>query len=60
MQDGKTKYTRVDGIPKLKEAICQIARENNIIASPDMISVSTGGKQILFNALMASLNQVMK
>ena len=57
MQDGKTKYTQVDGIPKLKEAICRkFARENNIIASPDMISVSTGGKQILFNALMASLN----
>ena len=54
---GKTKYTQVDGIPKLKEAICRkFARENNIIASPDMISVSTGGKQILFNALMASLN----
>ena len=57
MQAGKTKYTQVDGIPKLKEAICRkFARENNIIASPDMISVSNGGKQILFNALMASLN----
>ena len=57
MQAGKTKYTQVDGIPKLKEAICRkFARENNIIASPDMVSVSTGGKQILFNALMASLN----
>ena len=57
IQAGKTKYTQVDGIPKLKEAICRkFARENNIIASPDMISVSNGGKQILFNALMASLN----
>ena len=57
MQAGKTKYTQVDGIPELKEAICRkFARENNITASPDMISVSTGGKQILFNALMASLN----
>ncbi len=57
MQDGKTKYTQVDGIPELKEAICRkFARENNITATPDMISVGTGGKQILFNALMASLN----
>ena len=57
MQAGKTKYTQVDGIPELKEAICRkFARENNIIASPDMISVGNGGKQILFNALMASLN----
>ena len=57
MRAGKTKYTQVDGIPKLKEAICRkFARENNITATPDMISVSTGAKQILFNALMASLN----
>ena len=57
MQAGKTKYTQVDGVPELKEAICRkFARENNIIASPDMISVGTGGKQVLFNALMASLN----
>ena len=57
MQTGKTKYTQVDGIPELKEAICRkFARENNITATPEMISVSTGGKQILFNALMASLN----
>ena len=57
MQAGKTKYTQVDGVPELKEAICRkFARENNIIATPDMISVGTGGKQVLFNALMASLN----
>ncbi len=57
IQAGKTKYTQVDGVPELKEAICRkFARENNIIASPDMVSVSTGGKQVLFNALMASLN----
>ena len=54
---GKTKYTQVDGIPELKEAICRkFARENNIQSTPDMISVGTGGKQVLFNALMASLN----
>jgi aspartate aminotransferase len=57
MQAGKTKYTQVDGIPELKEAICRkFARENNITATPDMISVSNGGKQVLFNALMSSLN----
>ena len=57
MRDGKTKYTQVDGIPELKEAICRkFARENNIQSTPDMISVGTGGKQVLFNALMASLN----
>ena len=57
MQAGKTKYTQVDGVPELKEAICRkFARENNISATPDMISVSAGGKQVLFNALMASLN----
>jgi len=57
MRDGKTKYTQVDGIPELKEAICRkFARENNIQSTPGMISVGTGGKQVLFNALMASLN----
>ena len=57
MQAGKTKYTQVDGIPELKEAICRkFARENGISFTPDMISVSTGGKQVLFNAMMASLD----
>ncbi len=57
MRAGKTKYTQVDGIPELKEAICRkFARENNIQSTPDMISVGTGGKQVLVNALMASLN----
>ena len=57
MRDGKTKYTQVDGVPELKEAICRkFVRENNIQSTPNMISVGTGGKQVLFNALMASLN----
>ena len=57
MQAGKTKYTQVDGIPELKEAICRkFARENDVAYRPDMISVSTGGKQVLFNAFMASLD----
>ena len=57
MRDGKTKYTQVDGIPELKEAICRkFERDNNIQSTLDMISVGTGAKQVLFNALMASLN----
>ena len=57
MRDGKTKYTQVDGIPELKEAICRkLARENDIHCSPDQVSIGTGGKQVLFNALIASLN----
>jgi len=57
MRDGKTKYTQVDGIPELKEAICRkFARENNMHCTPDQVSVGAGGKQVLFNALTASLN----
>ena len=57
MRVGKTKYTQVDGIPELKEAICRkFARENNIHCTPDQVSVGAGGKQVLFNALTASLN----
>lgn len=54
---GKTRYTPVDGIPELKRAICdKFLRENRLTYSPDQISVGTGGKQILYNALMATLN----
>jgi aspartate aminotransferase len=57
IRDGKTKYTAVDGIPELKAAIAaKFKRENNIVYSPDEISVGTGGKQVLYNALMATLN----
>ncbi|MEL6641463.1 MAG: pyridoxal phosphate-dependent aminotransferase [Pseudomonadota bacterium] len=55
--NGKTKYTIVDGIPELKSAICQkFQRDNNLTYAPDQISVGTGGKQILYNAFMATLN----
>ena len=58
MHLGKTKYTQVDGIPELKEAICRkFLRENNVNFTSDMISVGTGGKQVLYNALMATLNR---
>lgn len=54
---GKTKYTAVDGIPELKAAICaKFRRENGLDYSPEQVSVSSGGKQVLFNALMATLN----
>jgi aspartate aminotransferase len=54
---GKTRYTAVDGIPELKAAICsKFLRENGLTYTPQQISVGTGGKQILYNALMATLN----
>ncbi len=54
---GRTKYTAVDGLPELKKAICaKFARENGLTYAPNQISVGTGGKQILYNALMATLN----
>ena len=54
---GKTKYTPVDGIPELKKAICaKFSRENNLDYTPSQVTVGTGGKQVLFNALMATVN----
>ena len=54
---GHTRYTAVDGIPALKKAICdKFARENGLDYKPAEISVGTGGKQVLYNALMATLN----
>ncbi|WP_372674843.1 pyridoxal phosphate-dependent aminotransferase [Aquicoccus sp.] len=57
IEAGKTKYTAVDGIPELKQAICaKFKRDNGLDYAPDQVSVGTGGKQILYNALMATLN----
>ncbi|SDW41478.1 aspartate aminotransferase [Albimonas donghaensis] len=54
---GETKYTAVDGMPELKAAICEkFARENGLTYTPSQITVSTGGKQVLYNALMATMN----
>ena len=54
---GKTKYTPVDGIPELKKAICaKFKRENGLDYTPSQVSVGSGGKQVLFNALMATVN----
>ena len=57
MADGKTKYTDVDGLPELKAAIVRkFARENGLQYKPSQISVGTGGKQVIYNALLATLN----
>jgi len=54
---GETKYTNVDGMPELKAAIARkFKRENQLDYKPSQISVGTGGKQVLFNALMVTLN----
>ena len=54
---GATRYTAVDGTPALKQAICaKFKRENELDYEPRQISVGTGGKQILFNAFLASLD----
>ena len=57
IRDGKTKYTNVDGIPELKAAICtKFARENGLAYTVDQVSVAPGGKPIIYNAFMATLN----
>ena len=57
IEEGKTKYTAVDGIPELKKAICaKFARENGLTYEPSQVTVGTGGKQVLYNAFMATLN----
>jgi aspartate aminotransferase len=57
IREGKTKYTDVDGLPELKEAICaKFSRENGLVYKPSQINVSPGGKPVIFNAFMATLN----
>ena len=54
---GRTKYTAVDGIPELKAAVCaKFLRENGLSYTPAQVTVGTGGKQTLYNALAATLN----
>lgn len=58
IKSGKTKYTPVSGIAELRQAISlKFKRENNLDYKPEQIIVGTGGKQILFNAFMATLNE---
>ncbi|MFN7168537.1 MAG: pyridoxal phosphate-dependent aminotransferase [Pannonibacter sp.] len=55
--EGKTKYTAVDGIPELKDAIvAKFKRENGLTYTAAQVTVGTGGKQVLYNALMATVN----
>ncbi|WP_319485991.1 pyridoxal phosphate-dependent aminotransferase [uncultured Cohaesibacter sp.] len=57
INEGKTKYTAVDGLPELKEAICaKFKRENGLDYKPNQVTVGTGGKQVLYNALVCTLN----
>lgn len=57
IREGRTKYTPVDGVPELKRAICaKFERDNGLKYEPSQVSVGTGGKQVLFNALLATLN----
>src|SRR5690606_4048234 len=54
---GETKYTAVDGIPELKQAICaKFKRENGLDYKPAQAFVAPGGKPIIYNAMMATLN----
>ncbi len=54
---GETNYTNVDGIPELKQAICdKLKRDNGLTYSPSQINVSPGGKPVIYNALMATLS----
>jgi aspartate aminotransferase len=58
IRDGDTKYTAVDGTPALKDAIVKkFKRENNLEYQADQITVGAGGKQVIYNAMMATLNE---
>ena len=58
IRDGDTKYTAVDGTPALKKAIIKkFKRENKLIYKLEEITVGTGGKQVLYNTFMATLNK---
>jgi aspartate aminotransferase len=57
LDENKTRYTDVDGIPELKAAIVsKFKRENGLTYKPSQVSVGTGGKQVLYNALMCTIN----
>jgi len=57
MAAGKTKYAPVAGIPELRRAICdKLKRDNELTYTPEQITVGCGGKQTIYNAMMATLN----
>ncbi|MCB1463507.1 MAG: pyridoxal phosphate-dependent aminotransferase [Nitratireductor sp.] len=58
IRDGKTKYTPISGIPELRQAVAdKFKRENGLDYTAAQTIISTGGKQVLFNAFMATLNE---
>ena len=58
INDGDTKYTAVDGTPALKKAIVEkFKKENNLDYTADQITVGAGGKHVIYNAMMATLNE---
>src|SRR5258708_11700730 len=58
IRKGDTKYTVVDGTMALKQAICaKFKRENGLDYKPNQVTVGTGGKQVLYNAMMATLSK---
>lgn len=58
IQDGKTKYTPADGLPELKKAICtKFKRDNDLTYTPAQIHIAPGGKPVLYNALVSTLNE---
>ena len=58
IKEGDTKYTAVDGTPELKKAISEkFKRENNLVYSTDQITVGAGGKHVIYNLMMATLNK---
>jgi len=57
IREGQTKYTAVDGTPALKQAIvAKFKRENGLDYAADQITVGTGGKQVIFNAMVATMD----
>lgn len=57
INQGQTRYTAVDGIAELKQAICaKFKRDNGLDYTPKQVTVGTGGKQVLYNALVATMN----
>lgn len=57
IKDGKTKYTVVDGTIELKRAVIgKFKRENNLIYNEKQVSVGVGGKHVIFNAILATIN----
>lgn len=57
IREGYTKYTDVDGVPELKDAICaKFKRENGLLYARSQVNVSPGGKAVIYNALMATVS----